>query len=248
MDLGLKDRVFVVTAASGGLGLASAKALADEGARVVLVARRADALEQACAGIGDDQAVSLVGDLADPETPAHAVQLALDTWHRIDGALVSVGGPPKGKVTENSDQQWKDAFDSVFLAAVHVAQAVVAANPQARLGFVLSVSSKAPLANMAISNGLRPGLAMVVKQLAEEIAPQGGRAFGLLPGNIATQRMIDLLGHEPTADDAERAGIPMGRLGEPAEFGRVAAFMLSDAASYLTGCMIPVDGGLLRTL
>ncbi|MFT8395190.1 SDR family oxidoreductase [Propionibacterium sp.] len=248
MDLGLSDSVVIVTAASGGLGFAAAKQLVAEGARVVLVARNAEALETACEQLGPDNAVMLVADLANPDTASAAVDLALHTWQRLDGAFVSVGGPPKGTVLGTSDEQWCHAFDSVFLAALRVARAVVAVTPNATLGFVLSTSAKVPLANMAPSNGLRPGLAMLVKQLADEIAPAGGRAFALAPGNIATGRMVDLLGHEPTAEDAARAGIPMLRLGTPQEFGRVAAFMMSSAASYLTGIMVPVDGGMLRSL
>ena len=248
MDCGLHDRVFIVTAASGGLGLAGARALVAEGARTVLVARRRDALEEAVAELGADRATALAADLSEADTAQRAVEAALGAWGRLDGALVSVGGPPKGTVTGTTDAQWLGAFDSVFLAAGRIARAVLGANGAARLGFVLSVSAKMPLADMAPSNGLRPGLAMLVKQLSDEIAPAGGRAVGLMPGNIATGRMIDLLGHEPTAEDARRAGIPMGRLGTPAEFGAVAAFLLSDAASYLTGCLVPVDGGMLRGL
>ncbi|RLP12436.1 SDR family oxidoreductase [Propionibacterium australiense] len=248
MDLGLDNRVFIITAASSGLGLASARALAAEGARTVLVARRQEALDEAVAELGADAATSLAADLSLPGTAQQAVDLALATWGRLDGAMVSVGGPPKGTVTGTTDEQWLGAFDSVFLAAVRTARAVLGANQAARLGFVLSISAKMPLADMAPSNGLRPGLAMLVKQLGDEIARDGGRTFGLLPGNIATQRMVDLLGHEPTAEDARRAGIPMERLGTPEEFGAVAAFMLSDAASYLTGCLLPVDGGMLRGL
>lgn len=248
MDLGLSEKVFVVTAASGGLGLATARELVAEGARVVLVARRAEALAAARQELGPDRALTVTADLSDEQTARTAVDAALHRWQRLDGAFVSVGGPPKGAVLSTTDEQWTQAFDSVFLAALRVARAVLGTNPAAVLGFVLSVSAKTPLAQMAPSNGLRPGLAMLVKQLSDEIAPAGGRAFAVAPGNIATQRMVDLLGHEPTAEDAVRAGIPMRRLGTPQEFGKVASFLLSDAASYLTGLLVPVDGGMLRAL
>ncbi|SER49254.1 3-oxoacyl-[acyl-carrier protein] reductase [Propionibacterium cyclohexanicum] len=248
MDLGLSGKVFVITAASGGLGLATAQSLVAEGARVVLVARRAEALSTAVRALGGDSASAVPADLAHPDTARRAVDAALERWQRLDGAFVSVGGPPKGAVLTTTDEQWALAFDSVFLAALRVARAVCGVNCAATVGFVLSVSAKSPLPDMAPSNGLRPGLAMLVKQLADELAPSGGRAFALAPGNIATQRMIDLLGHQPTGQDAANAGIPMGRLGTPAEFGQVAAFLLSDAARYLTGFLLPVDGGMLRTL
>ena len=119
------------------------------------------------------------------------------------------------------------------------------------LGLVLSSSVRAPLADMAISNGLRPGLAMVAKTLSDELGPRGVRVNGLLPGRIATDRVAELdalSGDADAARAAAEAAIPLGRYGEPEEFGAVAAFLLSPAASFLTGVMLPVDGGLLRTL
>lgn len=250
MDLGLSDKVFVVTAASSGLGLASAQALVAEGARVVLVARREEALLAAAEPLGE-AATWLATDLAEPHAAADAVSEAQRAFGRVDGAVVSVGGPPKGGVLTNSDQEWQAGFNSVFLAALRVARAVTAANPAPRLAFVLSTSARVPLPEMAISNGLRPGLGMLVKQLADEIGPQGGRAVGLMPGSIATDRMTYLLGQAPdpqAALGAAESAIPLRRLGEPAEFGLVAAFVVSDAASYLSGCLVPIDGGAMRTV
>lgn len=254
MKLNLTDQVFVVTAASSGLGLASARALVAEGAKVVLVARRAEVLQVVADELNQtagDAAVTLAADLADPDVPERAVQLACASHGRVDGALISVGGPPRGGVLDNSDAEWLAAFESVFLPALRTARAVAAAQPAPRLGLVLSTSAKTPLPQMAISNGLRPGLAMLVKQLADEIGPNGGRAFGLLPGSIATERLQQLYGQAADADQARaetEKTIPLRRLGDPQEFGRVAAFMLSDAASYVSGCVIPVDGGAMRAL
>ncbi len=252
MDLQLNDRVFVVTAASAGLGRATAGQLVDEGARVVLVARRRDVLADAVAELGPANAIAFPWDLADPDTAPAATQLALRTFGRLDGALISVGGPRPGGVLEIDDDEWRQAFESVFLGGLRVARAVIdaAAGPVA-LAFVLSSSAKSPLPRMAISNGLRPGLAMLVKQLADEIGPSGGRAVGLLPGTIATERIRYLHGQGADAAAARasaEASIPLRRLGEPDEFGRVAAFVLSPAASYLTGSMVAVDGGAMRPL
>ncbi|MFT4293956.1 MAG: SDR family oxidoreductase [Micropruina sp.] len=252
MDLGLTDRVFVVTAGSAGLGRASADQLVAEGARVVLVARRPDVLDDAVADLGAANAVALAADLADPGTPAAAAELALRTFGRLDGALISVGGPPPGAALANSDEQWLAAFDSVFLAALRTVRAVIsAAGGPVALGLVLSTSVKVPIPGLAISNGLRPGLAMLIKQLADEIGPNGSRILGLMPGTIVTERIQFLHGRSPdpaAARAAAESSIPLRRLGDPAEFGRVAAFLLSPAASYLTGSVIPVDGGALRAL
>ncbi len=251
MDVGLTGRAYVVTAASAGLGRAVAEALVADGAAVVPVARRAEVLADFAAA-HPDHVAPLAADLADPDTPARAADLAIARFGRLDGALVSVGGPPRGRVLENTDEQWTAAFGSVFLPALRVARAVVdRGGEQVTLGFVLSTSSKAPLGTMAISNGLRPGLAMLVKQLADEIGPAGGRTFGLLPGSIDTERLQSLRAGLPDPEAAKRESeqqIPLRRFGAPAEFGRVGAFLLSPAASYVTGCLVPVDGGAMRAL
>lgn len=253
MDLGLADRSYVVTAASGGLGFATARALVADGARVVLVARRADVLDQRVAELGDDRAVALAADLSDPDTAARAAELAVQTWGRLDGALVSVGGPPRGSALANSDDEWRAAFDSVFLPALRVSREVlrVATGDDTALAWVLSATVKGPMATMAISNGLRAGLAMVLKQLADEIGPQGRRVVGLLPGSVATERVRWLWSQadDPAAAEAEAVSrIPLRRAGQPDEFGQVAAFVLSPAASYLTGSVLAVDGGAIRSL
>lgn len=253
MDLGLADRVFVVTAASGGLGRATATALVAEGARVVLVARRGELLAEAVAELGVDRAQALAADLADPTTADRACDLALQTWGRLDGALVSVGGPPAGPVLAVPDATWTAAFDSVFLAALRVTRAVVehGTAPDLSLGWVLSTSVRSPIGGLAVSNGLRPGLGMLLKQLADELGPQGTRLVGLMPGRVETDRTrhLDSLADDPAAARAAgEAAIPLRRYGSPAEFARVATFVLSPAASYLTGCVLPVEGGALRTL
>lgn len=250
MDLGLHGRAFLVTGASSGLGLATAEVLVDEGASVLLVARRARVLEELENRLGPAVQTS-AGDLSDPELPGRAVGATLAAFGRVDGALVSVGGPPPGGVLDTTEATWTAAFDSVFLPALRVAREVCAVTPDPRLAFVLSSSAKGPLARMAPSNGLRPGLAMLVKQLADEIGPRGGRAVGLLPGTVATDRISYLHGRGDDADAARAAAesaIPLRRMGQPAEFGRVAAFLLSDAASFVTGSMVAIDGGAMRQL
>lgn len=253
MDLGLDQRVFVVTAASAGLGRATAAQLVADGAKVVLVARRADVLTEAVAELGSANAVPLTADLADPGAAESACQLGLRTFGRLDGALVSVGGPPAGSALGTTEEQWRDAFESVFLAALRVTRAVVAHGtaPDLAIAWVLSTSVKSPIGGLAASNGLRPGLAILVKELADELGPDGTRVVGLMPGRVETERVahLDSLADNPQSSRAAaEAGIPLRRYGKPAEFGRVAAFLLSPAASYLTGCVIPVEGGALRSL
>ena len=243
MDLGLQGRVFLVTGGSRGLGLATATSLVAEGAHVVLAARDPEQVRAAADGLG---AVGVAADLADPGTPDRLVAAAQQASGRVDGALVSVGGPPAGAALGLTDEQWQGAFDSVFLGAVRMCRAVVAALPHegGSLALVLSTSVKAPVAGLAASNGLRPGLAMLAKTLADELGPRGVRVNGLLPGKVLTDRLREL-GAQP-GDVPE--DIPLRRYGGPEEFGRVAAFVLSPAASYVTGTMVAVDGGSTRAL
>jgi 3-oxoacyl-[acyl-carrier protein] reductase len=251
MDLGLADRVYVVTGGGRGLGRATADVLVAEGARVVLSGRSEETLAAAVRVLGE-QATYVVGDNADAETPARLIAAALDRWSRIDGALISVGGPPTGTVSSTTDEQWTTSFASVFLGAVRTAREVASRLGQGgSIAFVLSTSVKGPLTEMAISNGLRPGLAMIAKQLADELGPRGIRVNGLLPGRVGTERVaeLDALQDDPAAAKASAAErIPLRRDGEPSEFGRVAAFLLSPAASFVSGAMVPVDGGVMRAL
>jgi len=241
VDLGLRDRVYLITGGSRGLGYAAAEALVAEGARVVVSARDAGATARAAAALGSGRAVGLAADNADPATPGRLVSAAREEFGRLDGALISVGGPPGGTAAETPDEAWLAAFGSVFLGTVRLSRALAAALTEGgSIAFVLSSSVRVPIASLVISNGLRPGLAGFAKTLADELGPRGIRVNGLLPGLIATDRMRAL---NSTLED-----IPLRRIGEPAEFGRAAAFVLSPAASYLTGTMLPVDGGALRAI
>jgi 3-oxoacyl-[acyl-carrier protein] reductase len=246
MDLGLKDRVYVVTGATRGLGYASARELAADGAKVIITGRDEKTAVEAAAGLGPD-AVGVAADNADPAVAQRLIALARERFGRFDGILISVGGPPAGSAADNTDEQWQTAFESVFLGAVRLARAAAAElSDGGVIGFVLSGSVHEPITGLTISNGLRPGLAGFAKSLANELGPRGIRVVGLLPARIDTDRVreLDALGGD--ADAARAAGesrIPLRRYGRPEEFGRTAAFLLSPAASYLTGLMLPVDGG-----
>lgn len=252
MDLGLQNRVYVLTGATRGLGRATAEALVAEGARVVVSSRSADGVDATVAVLGDVAAAGVVADNADPGTPSALVALAHERFGRLDGAMVSVGGPPTGTVMDTADDAWRTSFDAVFLGAVRLARTVASElGDGGSLVFVLSTSVKQPIGGLAISNGLRPGLAMVAKTLADELGPRGIRVNGLLPGRVDTERVreLDALSADPeAARTASAAAIPLRRYGQPEEFGRTAAFLLSPAAGYVTGVMLPVDGGLTRAI
>ena len=253
MDLGLADRVFVLTGASKGLGFAAAEALVADGARVVISSRDGARVEEAAAELGGPtRAVGVTADLADPDTPRELVDAAIERFGRLDGALISVGGPARGTAAGMTDDQWRTAFETVFLGSVRAARTFVSAmSDGGAIGLVLSTSVKSPLDGLGLSNGLRPGLAMAAKDMANEFGPRGIRFVCFMPGRLMTDRNRELFaatGDAARAAAEVAAAIPLGRLGEPAEFGRVAAFLLSPAASYLTGLAVPVDGGALPAL
>ncbi|MGW0748931.1 SDR family oxidoreductase [Streptomyces sp. NPDC002587] len=246
MDLGLKDRAYIVTGATRGLGLASARELTAEGAKVVVTGRDEKRAADAAASLGPN-AVGVAADNSDPGVAGRLVETARERFGRLDGILISVGGPAPGLAADNTDEQWSAAFESVFLGAVRLARAAAAELGEGGvIGFVLSGSVHEPIPGLTISNGLRPGLAGFAKSLSVDLGPRGIRVVGLLPARIDTDRVREL---DALSGDAQaaRAGnesrIPLRRYGTPEEFGRTAAFLLSPAASYLTGVMVPVDGG-----
>ncbi|MEU1126643.1 SDR family oxidoreductase [Streptomyces sp. NPDC005899] len=246
MDLGLKDRVYIVTGATRGLGNATARALAADGAKVLVSGRDEKGVSAAAEELGPG-AAGVVADNADPAAARRLVDAAKQRWGRLDGILISVGGPAPGFVADTTDEQWQSAFDTVFLGAVRLARTAAAELGEGGvIGFVLSGSVHEPIAGLTISNGLRPGLAGFAKSLADELGPRGIRVVGVLPSRIDTDRVRELdalSGDAEASRTANEAQIPLRRYGTPEEFGKTSAFLLSPAASYLTGIMVPVDGG-----
>jgi len=254
MDLGLTGARALVGGGSGGLGGAVAAALRGEGAQVGLVARPSGRLDAAAAAL---DALAVPADLATPDGPASAVAAGVEAFGGLDLLVVNSGGPPPGRFADLDEAAWTRAIDGTLWSAVRLLQSAL---PHLREGrdpailVILSSSVREPIPALTTSNLIRPGLAGLIKSLVEEIAPI--RINGLAPGRLATDRIAVLDANRAatagiTVEEVQRRTmerIPLGRYGDPAELGRVAAFLLSPAASYVTGAIVPVDGGMVRAL
>lgn len=252
MDLGLSDRVYVVTGAARGLGRACAEQLAAEGARLVLSGTDEAALRATAASLGgSERALPVAGDLSEPGLETCLVAAAIARYGRLDGALISVGGASTGTVMDTDDGTWRSGFESMFLAPLRLCRAVGSSvsHEGGSIVLVLSTSVREPIEQRALSNGLRPGLAMTAKSLADELGPANLRVNAVLPGRIESDRSRL---PDPSRPEESRIGsnddIPLRRHGEALEFARPAVFLLSPAASYVTGTVLSVDGGLTRSL
>jgi 3-oxoacyl-[acyl-carrier protein] reductase len=254
MDLGLAGRRALVGGGSRGLGAAIASVLAAEGARTALVARPSEELERHAAQIGGE---ALGIDLGAADGPAMAVRAAAERLGGIDLLVVNSGGPPAGDFDDLSEQDWSDAIAGTLLSAIRLireAAPILRASDVPALLVVLSSSIREPIPGLVTSNVLRPGLVGLVKSLVGEYAPI--RINGIAPGRIATGRVAHLDERRAAAagvatEEIRRRTVervPLGRYGEPEEVGRVAAFLLSPAASYVNGSIVSVDGGMIRSL
>jgi 3-oxoacyl-[acyl-carrier protein] reductase len=254
MDLGLSDRRMLVGGASRGLGAAIARALSNDGARVAAVARPSSDLTSLAASIG---AQEVAADLATPAGPQSAVARAVEALGGLDGIVVNSGGPPAGTFDEIDEAAWQRAIDGTLLGAIRLIRAALPALTEGRdpaILIVMSSSVREPVPGLITSNVLRPGLNGLIKTLVGEIAPI--RINGIAPGRFDTERVRSLDRGRAAATGASidevqaanRARIPLGRYGDPDELGRVAAFLLSPAASYVNGTVVPIDGGMIRSL
>ncbi len=256
MDLDLAERVFVVTGSTSGLGRAVAEALVAEGARVVVAARTAADVERVAAELGD-AAVGVVADLTDTGAPAALVAGAMDAFGRLDGAFVSHGGPPPSSALGLDEETLQRSLDVAAAGPIRLLHHLgTVLEDGASLVVLTSTSSLEPIDGIAGSNIARPAVWGYAKMLADEVGPRGLRVNVLVPGRFGTDRLAELYEARAAANDttpeqeraAGAAGIPLRRIGEPAELGAVAAFLLSPAASYVTGSAIRVDGGAVRGL
>ena len=255
MELHLEDRAFVVGGASSGLGRAVAEQLVAEGARVLLVARNEDALQEAVQELGE-QAYPCPADVSQTSGVDKVAAVAVERLGSLDGVLINAGGPPFGPALELADEQWLDAFRLLIGGPVRLLRTLVPQmNEGASVLFITSTSVREPIKDLDSSNVLRPGVAALVKCLAKELGPRI-RVNSMAPGRIDTARSRSLDEARATefgisAEEQRQnvsQGIPLGRYGEPAELGRAAAFLLSPAASYITGVSLQVDGGLVSAV
>ena len=247
MDLEIAGKTFIVTGGTDGLGLATAQVLLNEGANVLVSGRTETKFTamQASLNYPGDRIAFLRGDNADPALPDRLRSTVLERWGRLDGMLVSVGGPSATKALTTGDDEWRGAFESVFLGTVRLLRDLSpAVSDGGSIVIVLAISAKEASPVLTISNGLRPGLALLAKSFAEELGPRAVRVNALLPNLFATERMKSLIAdREPPV-----ANIALKRIGNPAEFGRMATILLSPVSSYVTGASISIDGGQLKSL
>jgi 3-oxoacyl-[acyl-carrier protein] reductase len=264
MDLGLSGRVALVTAASRGMGLASAKALVAEGASLVICAREPQRLEEAAGEIRavatqGAQVVSLPLDVSASDAPTKLVGLARDRFGRLDVLVMNAGGPPPGGFARVGDADWERAFHLTLMSAVRLireALPLLRASGQGRVINIQSTSVKQPIDDLILSNALRSAVIGMAKTLSREVGGAGVTVNNVLPGIILTDRQRELRGaeaarrgvaFEQVISEVGR-GLPAGRVGQPEEVGALVAFLASSRASYITGASIQVDGGLLTTM
>jgi 3-oxoacyl-[acyl-carrier protein] reductase len=246
MDLGLSGRTAIVCGASSGIGLAIAEALHREGANVSMFARRRDALEREAERLA---ALPVRGDVRDPRDLRVLVDRTVAAFGGIDIVVNNSGGPPRGTALETDVDAFESAVELLLLSAVRLTKLCLPRLEQSGRGRVINIASSSvrePIDSLVLSNAVRPGVIGWAKTLAREVGPKGITVNSIAPGRIATERLRDVYPEGPTAADLE--SIPLRRLGEPIEIGDIVCFLASDRAACVTGAVIPVDGGLTRSL
>ena len=261
MDLGVKDKVYFLAASTRGLGRAVAQALQDDGASVFLGGRTEETLLKTLKEMGADQNPWVRGavlDVSSSESIENWIEEGLHTFSRMDGLLVNAGGPPAGKFKDFDDSDFDAAYQLTLMSAVRMIRESLPAlrGSKGNILIVTSLSVREPVDNLLLSNVFRSGVNALMKTLSRELMEDGIRTNCIAPGLISTDRLekIEKSTAESTGKNPNevrkqmQAGVPMGRYGSPEEFGRMGAFLLSPAASYINGESIQVDGGLARSV
>lgn len=261
MDYGLKDKVALVTASSQGLGKAVAEAFAREGAKVAMCSRdqaKIDAAANDVRAHGVD-VLAVEADMTKAADIERLVQQTIDHFGGIDVLVTNAGGPPAGTFDRFDDDDWQAAFELTLMSAVRLIRQTIPTMRERGGGAIVAMTSssiKQPIPNLLLSNVMRSGVASLIKTLADELAGDNIRLNTLVPGRIATPRIeeLDRANAERLGIDIDEvtrrqlANIPMSRYGEPSEFANGAVFLASEAASYITGATLQVDGGMIRSV
>jgi 3-oxoacyl-[acyl-carrier protein] reductase len=260
MDLGLKNKRALVTGSSRGLGYATALALAKEGCKVAINGRDEAKIKSVAGKISketDNQVIGLGGDVGMPEIPARLIQQAADAFGGLDILVTNAGGPTPGSIDSLDEAEWQKGIDTCLMAHVRLIKAALPylrKSDSASILTVTSMSVKQPIANLLISNSVRSATIGLTKSLALELGREGIRVNSILPGWTETERVTELMTARATANKStveeetrkQSEQSPLGRLGQPEEFANAAIFLVSPAASYITGVMLNVDGGMYK--
>lgn len=260
MDLGLKGKRALVTGSSRGLGFATALGLAREGCEVAVNSRSMESAQEAAQKIASQtssRVIPLAGDVADARVPAELVKQAAEALEGLDILVTNSGGPPAGKFESFEDETWQKAVDLVFLSHVRLIRAALPYLRQSTAASVLTFTSysvKQPIPNLVLSNSIRAATVGLTKSLALELGADGIRFNSILPGWTMTERVVELMEHRARVNNTtieeefskQARDSPLGRMGTPEEFANAAVFLVSPAASYITGVMLTVDGGMYK--
>jgi len=260
MDMALKDKRALVTGSSRGLGYAAASLLAREGCRVAINGRDEAKIKAAAEKLHEEtgaQVVGLTGDVSLPDVPERLIQQTVDALGGLDILITNAGGPPAGAFESLDEAAWQKAVDTSFMSHVRLIRAALPHLRKSSAPSVLTVTSyivKQPMLNLALSNSVRLATIGLTKSLALELGREGIRFNSILPGWTETERVKDLMAfrakNNTTTEEEERARqtleIPLGRMAQPEEFANAAVFLVSPAASYITGVMLNVDGGVVK--
>ncbi len=246
MELGLEGRTAIVCGASAGMGLAIAEAFAAEGVNVAMFARRRELLEREAERLG---ALAVRGDVTNPADLSRLVERTLEAFGGLDILVNNSGGPPRTPAIGLTDEQIEQTVELLLLSAIRLTALCLPQLERSGRGRVINIASSSvrePIDGLALSNAVRPGVIGWAKTLAREVGPKKITVNSIAPGRIETERLAEAFAGKPRTEDF--AQIALGRFGAPKEVAQVACFLASDAASYVTGTVIPVDGGLTRGL